>query len=117
MASNFVQPGDTLELIAPVGGVTSGEGCVIGALFVVALNSAGAGEQFRGSVVGVWSLPKAASVTPSAGSVAYWDDTAKTVTGTSGSGLFPIGVFVAQPGANDATAVVRLNGTTTEAVS
>lgn len=115
MAGNFVQPGETLEFVAPSGGVVSGQGYVIGALFVVALGSAAAGSLFRGSTCGVWDLPKAATVTPAAGSVAFWSNTAKTLTGTTATGLFPIGVFTEAPAAGDATVNVRLNGTATVA--
>lgn len=116
MAKNFIQPGSVLDLVAPVGGVESGQGYIIGALFVVALGDAEATEPFRGKIDGVFALDKAASVTPAQGAVAYWDDTAKTVTGTSADGLYPIGVFTAAPGASDATASVRLDGVATAAV-
>ncbi|MGD9663806.1 MAG: DUF2190 family protein [Novosphingobium sp.] len=117
MAKNFIQPGDTLELVAPAGGVVSGTGYVIGALFVVALGDAAAGELFRGKVDGVWELPKAAAVTPAQGAIAYWDDAAKTVTGASAVGLFPIGTFTAAAAGADAAAFVRLDGVATVAAA
>ncbi len=113
---NYVQPGDTVDLTAPAGGVVSGQGYVIGALFVIAAISAAAGAKFSAKVTGVADLPKAASVTPAEGAIAYWNNTAKTVTGTSATGLFPIGVFVAAPAAGDATARVRLSASNTVAV-
>jgi len=117
MAINFKQPGETVELPAPSGGVVSGQGYVIGALFVVALGTAAQGELFRGKTNGAWELPKAASVTPAVGAVAYWNNTAKTVTGTSATGLFPIGVFIAAPAGGDAVALVRLDGVATAAAA
>lgn len=117
MAKNFVQPGDTLELTAPSGGVVSGGGYMIGKLFVVALTSAAAGDTFQGKTTGVFSLPKAASVTPAQGAVAFFDGSTGTVTGTSAAGLFPIGVFTVAPAGADATAPVRLDGTATAAAS
>lgn len=117
MAKNFIQPGDVLELTAPAGGVVSGQGYVIGALFVVALGSAAAGEKFQGATCGVFELPKAGGAAPAEGAVAYWNNTAKTVTGTSASGLFPVGAFAKAAAGADATALVRLNGTSTAAVA
>lgn len=117
MAKNFIQPGDTLELTAPAGGVVSGTGYVIGALFVVALGDAAAGELFRGKVDGVWQLPKAATVAPTAGAVAFYNNTAKTVTSVSAAGLFPIGTFTAAAAAADATVFVRLDGVATAAAA
>lgn len=117
MAKNYVQPGDVLDLIAPSGGVVSGQAYVIGALFVIALGTAAAGEAFRGKTCGVFDLAKAATVTPTQGAVAYWNNTAKTVTGTSATGLFPIGVVVLAPAAGDATIRVRLAGVPTAAAA
>lgn len=117
MANNFVQPGDVLELVAPAGGVESGNGYVIGSLFVIALTDADATKLFRGKTNGVWELPKAATVTPAAGGIAYWDDTDKDVTSVSGVGLYPIGTFTAAAGASDATVFVRLDGVATAAVA
>lgn len=117
MARNYIQPGDVLDLIAPAGGVVSGTGYVIGNIFVVALGTAAAGEEFRGKTQGVFELPKAATVSPAQGAIAYWNATAKNVTGTSAAGLFPIGVFTAKPGGGDASALVRLSGVATEAAA
>lgn len=114
---NYVQPGDTLELIAPAGGVVSGTGYVIGALFVVAQVSAAAGAKFNGLAVGVCELPKVAAVTPAQGAIAYFNNTTKAVTGTTATGLFPIGVFTAAPAGADATAFVRLDGVATAAAA
>lgn len=114
---NYIQPGDTLELIAPSGGVVSGTGYVIGALFVVAQVSAAAGAKFNGLVTGVCELPKTASVTPAQGAIAYFNNTTKAVTGTTATGLFPIGVFTAAPAGADATAFVRLSAVPTVAAS
>lgn len=117
MARNFKQPGDVLDLIAPVGGVVSGTGYMIGNIFVVALVSAAAGAQFQGKTCGVFELPKTAAVTPAQGATAFFNNTTKAVTGTSAAGLFPIGVFTAAPAGGDATAFVRLDGVATAAAA
>lgn len=116
MAKNFIQPGDTLELTAPSGGVESGSGYVIESLFVVALGDADEDELFRGSVCGVWELPKAATVTPAEGEKAYFKSADGTITNASAQGLYPIGVFTADAEAADATVMVRLDGVSVTAV-
>lgn len=57
MAKNFVQDGDVLTLIAPAGGVVSGNPYTIGTLAVVALVTAAAGEEFAAKATGVFDLP------------------------------------------------------------
>lgn len=59
MAMNYVEDGDVLTLIAPAGGVLSGVPAVVGALVVVPLVDADAGEEFAGKPGGVWRLPAA----------------------------------------------------------
>ncbi|MDG9928262.1 MULTISPECIES: capsid cement protein [unclassified Pseudomonas] len=62
MAKNYVQDGDSLTLIAPAGGVVSGNPYVIGALAVVALVTAPAGQPFAARATGVFRLPCAAGL-------------------------------------------------------
>lgn len=83
---NFVQPGETLDLIAPSGGVTSGLGYLIGALFVVAAVTAAEGEDFAGARTGVFDLDAtthASTQAFAAGDPVYWNDTTKKVTATA----------------------------------
>lgn len=110
MAKNFKQPGDALDLTAPSGGVVSGGAYLIGALLVVALVSAAAGEQFAASAVGVWELPKVSAQAWTECAKVYWDDTAKNVTTTATSNTL-IGVAAAAAANPSATGLVRLNGT------
>lgn len=117
MAKNFIQPGDTLELTAPAGGVVSGNGYVIGSLFVVALTTAAAGELFRGKTTGVFELPKASGATLSEGAAVYFDATDNEVTGTSAAGLYKIGAASAAAAGAAATALVRLDGVSVAAAA
>lgn len=73
MAKNFVQPGDTLTLTAPVGGVISGKGVLVGTAFVVAVVTAAAGAKFAGWSEGVWDLDKVAAQAWAEGDKIYWD--------------------------------------------
>ena len=56
---NFLQPGLSLDLIAPGGGVVSGVALLIGtAILAVPTSSKAVGETFSGLVEGVVELPK-----------------------------------------------------------
>jgi predicted RecA/RadA family phage recombinase len=84
MARNFVQPGETLTLIAPRT-LASGDGFVVGGIFAVALAAASVGKPVEARRVGVWDLTKAAGAAWTAGQKVYWDNTAFNVTATVGS--------------------------------
>ena len=106
---NYIQPGDSVSLTAPAGGVVSGTGYLIGTAFVVAAHSADASAAFTGQVTGVFTLPKVSAQAWTEGAAIYWDNTAKNVTTTS-SGNTKIGVAAAAAANPSATGVVRLNG-------
>lgn len=79
---NYVQPGATLDLTAPAGGVTSGQGVIVGSLFGVAATDASAGEKVAVSVEGVFELPKATGASLAEGAKAYWTSTGD-ISGTA----------------------------------
>jgi len=110
MTKLYRQAGDSLTLIAPAGGVVSGTGYVIGNLFVVAEGTAAAGELFVGNAEGMHNLAHQATEGMTAGQIAYWDDTLKTVRNATAAGRFIIGAVPDAVGASDALAPVRLNG-------
>lgn len=101
---NYVQPGDTLDLTAPAGGVISGQAALFGALFGVASVSAMEGQRLAVKVEGVFSLPKATGSGLTQGQKVYWDDTAKRITGTAASNTL-IGHAV-EPAASAAVEVI-----------
>jgi predicted RecA/RadA family phage recombinase len=110
---NFIQRGDMITIAAPIGGVTSGRGVLIGNLFGVAATTAAEGESVEIATVGVYELPKLASAVIAAGDKVSWDDTAKQVN-VPGAGRYPIGIAIEAAG-NGVTAVrVRLDGIATE---
>ncbi|MET3892789.1 putative RecA/RadA family phage recombinase [Bosea sp. OAE506] len=104
---NYVRDGDRIPLIAPAGGVVSGTGYLIGALFAVAVHSAAAGVEFTGQTEGVVTLPKATGAITQ-GALVYWDNAAKNVTTTS-AGNTKIGYAAAAQLSGDATVNVRLH--------
>ncbi len=112
---NFVQPGESIELTAPAGGVVSGVGVQIGELLVIstvtitpAQVTAGI-NRFNGLVEGVITHKKAASQAWIEGARVYWNEGAKEFT-TSGSGNLPAGyaVVAVGGGADETTGTVLL---------
>lgn len=112
MANNFKQDGEVLTLTAPSGGVVSGQGYMIGALFVVALTTAAQGASFQGKATGVFRLTKNTAGSGKAfteGEIVFWDNTNKRFDKT-GTGLFPVGVAAVAAATTAASCDVRLNG-------
>lgn len=104
---NYVQPGDTLDLTAPAGGLASGQAHLFGGIFGVAAKSAAQGEKVAVKVEGVFMLPKATGGGLTEGQKAYWDATAKNVTGTAASNTL-IGHSVDAASSGATIALVRL---------
>ena len=89
----------------------SGQGARIGALFGIAATDVLSGAQGEFHVTGTWALNKStgAGTALVVGGKAYWDDTAKAVTGVAGSNLF-IGHAMATASDGAITANIRLIG-------
>lgn len=122
MAQNFIQCGEKLTLTAPTGGVESEGGYLIGALFVVAEDTAAEGDPFTGNAEGVFELPKATGYTVAEGDVLYWDvadaefnsDTANEpvaiATAAAGSSATKVYAALNPRGIDAASALTRLDG-------
>jgi predicted RecA/RadA family phage recombinase len=111
---NFIQRGDMITVTAPAGGVTSGQGVLVGNLFGVAAKNAAEGESVEIAAVGVYELPKLASAVIAAGARVAWDDAVKQVV-LPGTGKVPIGIATSAAGNGVATVRVRLDGIATAA--
>lgn len=111
---NFIQRGDVITVTAPTGGVTSGQGVLVGNLFGVAATTAAEGESVEIATVGVYELPKLASAVIAAGARVAWNDTANQVVLPS-TGMVPIGIATIAAGNGAPTVHVRLDGVATEA--
>ncbi len=112
MATNFIQEGDTLTLIAPSGGVVAGKGYVIGSLFVVALTTAAAAAEFQGMTEGVFLMTKnthASTKAFTAGEAIFWDNGADKRWDKTASGFFQIGVAVEAAASTATTVKVAIN--------
>lgn len=106
---NFIQPGNTITMTAPAGGVSSGDGVRIGSVFGVAAYDAAEGDEIELTVVGVFDLPKATGGALTAGDPVFWDAGASKVTATA-TGNTLIGAAMADAAAPDEIGRVRLNG-------
>jgi predicted RecA/RadA family phage recombinase len=113
---NFVQPGDTLTLTVPAGGVLSGQPVVVGSIFGVAAYDAIEGAEVEAQVTGVFELPKAAGVIDQ-GDPVWWDDTANVIKNASAAGLYSVGVATGGAASDAPTVRVRLSGVPVEAAA
>lgn len=111
MATNFVQPGDTLELTAPGSGVVSGTPVQIGQVLVIPMVTAAATLPFNGMTRGVFDLTKIGSQAWVEGALVYWDSGNSRLT-TVGPGNLLVGfaVAVVGSGAGETTGRVMLTG-------
>lgn len=85
MSTSYEQHGDTLDCIAPVGGVVSGKPVKIGTQVVVPQVSAVEGAVFAAKTTGVWKVAAATGQAWGALVTLYWDDAAKVFTTTATS--------------------------------
>ena len=108
MATNFVQPGNSVTVVAAANAV-SGALVVLGQMFGVAAHDCLTGEQLTITCGGVWDFAKlnAVSTSMAVGANVYWDNTNAVMTPTTS--FTRVGVAMAAVG-NTATSVrVRLN--------
>jgi predicted RecA/RadA family phage recombinase len=109
---NFVQPGDSLTLIAPSGGVVSGGAYQIGQILVIASVTAAVGVEFAGKTTGVFNVTKVGSQAWTVGQIVYFDKENSRFTSTAtGSLLAGVAMAAVGAGAGETTGRVRLNGT------
>lgn len=111
MAQTYIQPGHTLTLIAPTGGVTKGVPVVIGTKVVIPHVTAAEGAAFEASISGVHKITKAGSQAWGGLVAVYWDATnsvfTTTATDNTAAGLAAAAVG---NGAGETTGYVLLNG-------
>lgn len=111
---NYIQPGDTIEVAAASGAVTSGQVVVIGAHLAIANGPAANGEPFNAKLSGVFEVPKAAGAAWTQGQPLMWDASAGAfaAVGTPATGDVTAGGATAWAAALSAatTGFVRLSG-------
>lgn len=104
---NFIQNGDSIQVIAPVGGIVGGDPYKVGGIVGVAVHSADEGAACTIRVSGVYEIKKTAALALSAGDKLYWDNAAKEVNKTS-AGNTVIGYAWADAAGADAVGIVKL---------
>lgn len=108
MAKNFIyDSGDQIDVVAPGGGVVSGEVVVIGDLIGVALITAVAGVIFAMKLNGVYNAVKDTGLVLAVGDLVDWDG-AKVVAATGGDKL---GIVTKAALNGELVAEVKLNAT------
>lgn len=111
MAQNYINSGDTFEYVVPASTtIAAGQPVFIGSnLLGVALGSGTTGQTIQVKTCGAWTLPKAtgAGTAIAQGGKAYWDNTAKLVTGVATSNTH-IGYGYTASATGDATAQIKL---------
>ena len=94
MATNYIQPGRSITVAAPTGGVLSGDGVLIGTLFGIAQYDAVEGAEVEILTEGVVEIGKTSALAISVGDRLFWDDTNKLVNKTT-TAQQQVGVAVA----------------------
>lgn len=105
---NYLQPGHTLDLIAPSGGVVSGVGYLIGtSILAFAQSSKAETEVFAGLVEGVVLADKLTTDVMAVGAKVNWNDTNKEFQ-LATSDLDAAGTVVEAAGNGDTQVKVKL---------
>jgi predicted RecA/RadA family phage recombinase len=111
---NQIQKGEVITVPAPVGGIASGEGAIIGNIFGIAAYAAAEGDPLELATTGVYQLSKATAAVLTVGARVAWDNTAKNIN-VLGAGRFPVGVATESAGNGITSVAVRLDGVGTAA--
>ena len=108
--NNFVEQGDTVDLVAPYA-VNSGAGALVGNLFGVAKATLANGASGAFQIKGVVNIASDTGTAWNQGDLIYWDNTNKVATKTATSNKL-IGACLVAKASAATTGTVRLNGTT-----
>jgi predicted RecA/RadA family phage recombinase len=107
MATNYIQPGRSITVAAPSGGVLSGQGVLIGTLFGIAQYDAVEGAEVEILTEGVVEIGKTSALAIAVGDRLFWDDTNKLVNKTT-TAQQQVGVAVAAAANPSATVKMLL---------
>ncbi|SFL12581.1 DUF2190 family protein [Falsiroseomonas stagni] len=106
---NYVQPGNSLAIAVPyAGGILSGQGVLVGALFGVATVDGGQNAIIEAATQGVFDITKEPALAITAGARVFWDNTNRRIT-TTATGNFQVGIATLAALAADTTVRVWLN--------
>ncbi len=111
MAKNYIQPGHTITVAAPTGGVLSGDGLLIGTLFGVAQYDAVEGADVEILTEGVIEIAKTSALQIGVGDRLFWDATNRVVNKTATAQVC-VGVAVSAAANPSATVKIKLGANT-----
>lgn len=104
-----IQKGDIITVLAPAGGIASGEGLVVGNIFGIAAYSAAVGDPLELVTTGVLSTSEShrrrADSRRTRGVGQHGQE-----HNVPGTGLFPVGIATEAVGAGSTSVAVRLDG-------
>lgn len=102
---NYIQPGRTVTVAAPSGGVVSGQPVLIGSLFGVCATTQAETLDVEIDTEGVFELTKLTTDVVTVGAKLYWDSANSRLTITPGTGSKPLVGVAAAAAGNGATLV------------
>lgn len=106
MASNYIQPGDTVPVALPYARAT-GQAFQVVNLFGVAAVTGTTGDVVECHIEGVFEITTLTTDTPAVGAVMYWDNTNRRLTTTASTHL-PVGIAIAAKASGAANTRVKL---------
>ena len=104
---NYVQPGNSLAVAVPyAGGILSGQGVLVGALFGVAATDGVQNATVEAATQGVFDITKEPALAITAGARVFWDNTNRRIT-TTATGNFQVGIATTAALAADTITAAR----------
>ena len=83
---NYIQPGDVLEVAAPVGGYANGEVVKVGDVVGVSFGTYAEGDTAQVALTGVYEVPKKTGINFTAGAKLYLLESEDVVTNVASQG-------------------------------
>ena len=107
----YIAPGHSITITAPSGGVTSGQGVLIGTLFGIAQADAAEATEAEILTAGVVEIGKTSALQIDVGDRLFWDATNKVVNKTATAQVC-VGIAVAAAANPSATVKMKLGANT-----
>ena len=107
----YIAPGHSITITAPSGGITSGQGVLIGTLFGIAQADAAEGTEAEILTEGVVEIGKTSALQIDVGDRLFWDATNKVVNKTATAQVC-VGVAVSAAANPSATVKLKLGANT-----
>lgn len=108
---NWVQGGDIINVVSPYA-LASGEGCLVGSMFGVAVDTVVITTAVNVCTAGVFDLAKTATQAWTVGAKIYWDNATRRCTTAAAAGanaLIGVAVLAVGAGAGEVIGRVKLS--------